>query len=315
MRNFFFSLPCVLRVLPLVVAFLLPGPALEAQELTRIVAVVNDAAISAHDLAARFRFVSASTTVPQTDEERDDLLKEVLETLIDEQLKIQAAQRFSARITSQELDAHFTRFSALYGYDADGFRNVLEQANIPELTIWKKIDTDLRWSKIVESRVAITPEEIETEVGNYRNAEGTPEYLVKRIFLAVHDEQGRLREREHARRVRNNVLAGENFGNLALRHSHTPSNFEHGEWIRANALEAVIAGALAGMEKGEISKPLDTPGGVYLVELLDTRTVTLPEEERLIALAENELFRRAVDSLSRGLLRQLRATALIDRRI
>lgn len=306
--------PAALAGLLLGVA-LLAGAA-PAQELTRIVAVVNDDAISIHDLTARFRFTAATTGIPQDEAERDELLREVLESLIDERLKQQVSERFGVPVTTAELEAAFTRFAAQYGHTPESFRAALEEGDIPEVTIWSQINADIRWAKIVRSRVALTPDDVDSEIESIRAAEGTPEYLVRRIFLAAEDEEGRARARARAEQLRGEVLAGADFGVVALRHSQSLLDAPGGEWVRGNAVDEATGEALGATEPGNVTRPVEVPGGVYLAEVLDRRVVTLPDDPgQLRALAEALVFRRLVDSADRGLIRRLRADALIDRRL
>ena len=61
------------------------GPAAaQEQEITRVVAVVNDEPISVLDLAARVRLTVATLGAPEDEGEREVMVQEVLETLIDE---------------------------------------------------------------------------------------------------------------------------------------------------------------------------------------------------------------------------------------
>lgn len=297
-------------------ALLAGAGAAPAQELTRIVAVVNDDAISAHDLGARFRFTAATTGMPQDEAQRDELLREVLEALIDEHLKQQVAERFRVEVTTGELEAAFARFASQYGHDTESFRAALEDGNIPEVTVWSKINADLRWAKIVQARVTFTPDDVDSEIESIRAAEGTPEYLVRRIFLAAEDDADRARAREQAIQLRGEILGGADFGAVALRHSRSLPDAPGGEWVRGNAIDAAMGEALQATAPGNVTRPVEVPGGVYLVEVLDRRVVALPEDPmELRSIAETLVFRRLVTAADRGLIRQLRADALIDRRL
>lgn len=74
------------------------GPA-SAQQLLRIVAVVNDQVISAHDMEQRLDLVIRSADMPDTQETREQLAPQILRTLIDEQLQMQEAKRRGIQVT------------------------------------------------------------------------------------------------------------------------------------------------------------------------------------------------------------------------
>ena len=288
----------------------------QEQELTRIVAVVNNELISIHDLAARVRLTFATLGVPEAESERDRLVAEVLETLIDERLKVQAAKRMDVNIGGTEAEAAYVRLAQTYGMTADGFRRTLRQQGIAEVTVWAKIDADLRWGRIVRGRAAVPPEDVEDEMADIRAAEGQPEYRIRRIVLLVHTEEKRGAAREEAAQLRGDLLDGEDFGLTALRHSQGLPDSPGGDWVRGDAVDPALAAALSRLEEGEISDPVETPGAVYLVQVLARRAVTVPENENVLRQQADQLvFRRNALAADRSLLRQLRASALIDRRL
>lgn len=288
----------------------------QEQELARIVAVVNDELISIHDLAARVRLTFATLGVPEAESERDRLIAEVFETLIDERLKVQAAKRMDVNIGGTEAEAAYARLAQNYGMTGDEFRQTLRQQGISEVTVWAKIDADLRWGRIIQGRAAVPPEDVEEEMADIRAAEDQPEYRIRRIVLLAHTEAERAAAREEAAQLQGDLLDGTDFRLTALRHSQGLPDSPGGDWVRGDAIDPALAAALSGLEEGEISGPIETPGAVYLVQLLARRAVTVPEDENVLRQQADQLvFRRNALAADRSLLRQLRASALIDRRL
>ncbi|MGI9421537.1 MAG: peptidylprolyl isomerase [Geminicoccaceae bacterium] len=92
-------------------------------------------------------------------------------------------------------------------------------------------------------------------------------------------------------------------------------------WLKVDDLPAVLGDAVRGLPIGEISPPLQGPGGVHLLMVCDRRggavvaaeTDGLSEEERQKVV--QQLERERLDRLARRYLRDLRKQAFIDVRI
>ncbi|CAG0891587.1 unnamed protein product [Cyprideis torosa] len=77
-----------------------------------IAATVNKDAISQSDVNDRVKMIFASSGIPDTKENRQKIEPQALDILIDEQLKIQEAQRNNLSITNEELDEAFGMMAA-----------------------------------------------------------------------------------------------------------------------------------------------------------------------------------------------------------
>ena len=285
-------------------------------ELTRVVAVVNDEPVSVHDLAARVRLTMATLGAPESEAEQDRMVAEVLESLIDERLKVQAAKRLSVQIRGNEAEAAYARFAGTFGMDTDSFTETLRQQGISEVTVWTKIDADLRWGQIIRRQVVVAPDEVDEEMASIRAAAGQPEFRIRRIVLLADRDRDRAAVRAEADRLHADLAAGADFRVLALRHSQGLPDSPGGDWVRGDAVDPLLAAALAELEPGAVSAPVETAGAVYLVQLLDRRAVSVPDDEAALRRQADELvFRRNAVTTDRTLMRQLRASALIDRRL
>ena len=244
------------------------------------------------------------------------MVQEVLESLIDERLKVQAAERLAVEIRGNEAEAAYARFAGTFGMDPESFTQSLRQQSISEVTVWTKIDADLRWGQIIRRQVVVAPDEVNEEMASIRAAEGQPEFRIRRIVLLADGNRDRAAARVEADRLRGQLAAGADFRLLALRHSQGLPDSPGGDWVRGDAVDPTLAEALAQLETGAVSAPVETAGAVYLIQLLDRRAVTVPDNEAALRRQADELvFRRNALTTDRTLIRQLRASALIDRRL
>ena len=124
-------------------------------------------------------------------------------------------------------------------------------------------------------------------------------------------------EAEFDRRIadlRAQLNRGEDFARLARLHSEDQvSRQKDGElgWIGEFDVSPEFWGTLGRLRPGEISRPLVTPAGTHLLEVLDERTI--PERrERLRGSARRILFERKAAGIYEAWLSNLRATAHVD---
>lgn len=76
----------------------------QAQMLDRVVAVINDEAISYRDVEARVRLALVSSNIPDSQEARQRVVPQVLRKMIDERLQVQEAQRLGIVLSNADVD-------------------------------------------------------------------------------------------------------------------------------------------------------------------------------------------------------------------
>lgn len=83
---------------------------------------------------------------------------------------------------------------------------------------------------------------------------------------------------EDAREIKAKLDEGAEFGDMAEQRSTGPSGPNRGDlgWFSADQMVAPFAEAVAAMEPGQISDPVETEFGWHLIQLNDTRTRAAP---------------------------------------
>lgn len=116
-------------------------PALSQQ----IVARVNGEPITAVDVAQRTSLIQASTR-------KAPGRQEVMDELIDEQLKLQTARRYRLDISETEVDNVLAGMAQRMRVDQKQFAGALRQAGIGMGAMKRKIRADIAWQQIVRGR-------------------------------------------------------------------------------------------------------------------------------------------------------------------
>ncbi len=107
-------LPCIAALL-LAIATLGAASAMAQSSSNRIVRIVNDEAISTYDVNARLRFIATSSRTPLTGEAAARIRAQVIETLLDEELQLQEANRLGIVVEDEQIQAAIGRIEERNG--------------------------------------------------------------------------------------------------------------------------------------------------------------------------------------------------------
>lgn len=273
--------------LPILAALFLLLPALAAAQtaqplaVDRVVAVVNDEAITLYELRDRLATVarqlkSRGTPLPP----RDVLEKQMLERLIVDRVQIQFAKEIGLRIPDAELDAALRRIAENNRLSLADFRVALERDGIE----WRRFREDIREEmtiarlreREVESRIVVSDGEIDNYLAHPEQAHQTALVALGHIIVRVPEQaapakltQLRARAEEALARIR----AGENFSQVAASFSEAPDALSGGllEPRPADRLPTLYAEAVAKLQPGETSDILRSPAGFHIVKLIERR--------------------------------------------
>ncbi|HSH42553.1 MAG TPA: peptidylprolyl isomerase, partial [Arenicellales bacterium] len=112
------------------------------------------------------------------------------------------------------------------------------------------------------------------------------QYKVRHILLRTDEFTSVQEAAQRLEQIRNRIINGEDFGELALAHSDdTVSSVEGGElgWLAPGDVVRPFEQAVESLEVGEVSRPVRTPYGVHIIQLMDTRNATPADMDRSIA--------------------------------
>ncbi len=250
-----------------------------AQMSHGIAAVVNDDIVTSHDLRQRVLFMLATTGVERTEESLQRVQAQALKNLVDEKIQIQESQKYEQTISDQEIDRSVARLIGRNGLDPQEVAQRLAQAGISLNTLRGQVESEIAWQRIVNglygSRIRISDAQINETLNRLTASASKPSFRVAEIYIeATPDIGGIDGAMEGARAMIAQVQQGAPFPLLAQQFSSAPSANNGGVigWVRAGELRPEIDAAITQMEAGSVSQPIQVPGGVYVVALLETQT-------------------------------------------
>jgi peptidyl-prolyl cis-trans isomerase SurA len=304
-------------LLALVCAF---PPRLFAQTM-QIAAVVNDDAISMRDVEDRIKLVLSSSGLPDSKEIRAKIVPQIVEGLIEEQLKLQEARRNKLDVSQEEIDEGFATIAKQNNFTPEQFRAVMKQQGIPQKTLTAQIKAQLAWNKVVRDKlrrqVEVTESDVNMRLERLKGKIGQTEYLVSEIYLPLDNPRRNNEIQQFAQRMASELQAKKApFGPVAAQFSKAAGADKGGTlgWIQQGDLEPALDKVLMELQEGEVSGPIKSGAGLYILYLQKKRTLTeesIPPKDKLTDMIGME----RLDRVQQRALLDLKSSAFIDRRV
>lgn len=263
-----------------------------------IAAIVNDDIITTHDLQQRVLFMVATTGAERDEATLLRLQQTALRNLIDERIQLQESTKFEQTISDSEVDRSVAGLIGRNGLDPNEVAQQLAQAGISINTLRDQVRSEIAWQRIVNglfgSRIRISDAQIDENLARQTLDAEKPSIRVAEIYIEATPEIGGIEgatEGAHAMKIQ--AEQGAPFSLLAQQFSSAPSAAKGGDvgWIREGELRPEVDAALSTLPVGEVSDPIQVPGGVYVIAKLQERISTSETLYRLKQInlpAENE---------------------------
>ncbi len=312
----------MLRVLGvLLVCFSLAAPMqVMAQTSFGIAATVNEDAISESDVNDRMRLIFASSGIPDTKESRAKVKPQALSILIEEQLKIQEAERNNLSVTEKEIDDAFSAMAAQNKMSAEEFSKVMVNSGIPGHTLRQQIKAQTAWRKVVGSvlrpRIDVTENDVNARMERLKDNLGKTEYQVSEIFLPVQKTKDDAKVKDLGQKLIDEIKRGRApFAVVAAQFSKSASAQQGGSlgWVQEGDLPKELDVVVKSLSEGQISPPIKGLSGYHVLTVTGARKIskeTLPKDDDIL----NAIGLQRLDRLQKRHLADIRSTSFINRR-
>jgi peptidyl-prolyl cis-trans isomerase SurA len=262
----------------LAVAILGLAAPVRAQNAEGVAAVVNDKVISTFDVRQRATMLLLFANLQPTPELQQRARAQALRDLVDERLQLQEAAKFEITVTGDQIDRRLMDMASRGDRTLDQLVADLARNGISIGALRGQLEAEIAWQRLISglygSRVRVSEAEVrETQQRIASNAR-QPQYEMSEIFLPASSpeefaemEQGatRLLEQMQQRQIP--------FPAVARQFSQSPSAATGGDlgWISANELSAELRPVADRLQPGQVSLPVRTSTGVYLLAMRNRR--------------------------------------------
>jgi peptidyl-prolyl cis-trans isomerase SurA len=264
-------------------------PLLASAQGLRVVARVNDDAIS--DFELNQRVILAIRTTNQTDspELRQRLSPQILRQMIDERLQIQDAKKLGLRATDTEVAQRVGEIERAAGLAPGQFKQYLQGIGVPYEVAALQLESTIAWLKIVRRKVRaqvdVSDAEIDEAMARMRANIGKTETHVGEIFIPA-DRPDQVEEaRRSAERISEQLKRGAPFLSLAQQFSHGATAQSGGDlgWVLPGSLDPALEAALEKAPLRGTTDPVRTSAGWHILYVAERRNFNSagPDDIRL----------------------------------
>jgi|SoiMethySBSTD1v2_1073268.scaffolds.fasta_scaffold40257_4 peptidyl-prolyl cis-trans isomerase SurA len=264
-----------------------PRTELPAVALDRVVAVVNDEALTQYEVNE-----SKRVTVQQMKEAKvqppapDVLDKQVLERLITERALMQFAKESGVRVDDTMVERTILRVAQENKLSPEEFRKVLDRENIPYAKYREDVRKEVTLQRLrereVDSKIVVSDAEVDNYLATVAaQAGGESEYLLSHVLVRVQEQASPDQIDQRRRRAEDaltQIKSGADFTLVAASFSDAPDALQGGSlgWRTPARLPTIFADLVRGMKKDEVSGVLRSPAGFHILKLVDSRSRNSP---------------------------------------
>ncbi|MGA1001584.1 MAG: peptidylprolyl isomerase [Litorivicinaceae bacterium] len=253
-----------------------------ARVIDRIVAVVDSGVVLASDVETRLNDLKTQAeSRGNAVEINDELREQVLERLILEQAQVEVAKRRGLQIDDARVNETLLQIAKNRETDLLGLKNAIESEGKSFTVFREQIRRELLINAIrdreVKTRIRISDTELErfmeTTGGQVSTA---PELLLSQIVVGLPNRPSPeviQQAEQKAVQIRDALLKGAPFGQMAVRYSDAPEASQGGDlgWRNILELNPSFADALTEAKKNTLVGPIRSPGGFHLIAVRDRR--------------------------------------------
>jgi peptidyl-prolyl cis-trans isomerase SurA len=246
--------------------------------VVKATAIVNGEVITQTDIDQRVKFMAVANGGQIPDDEVERLRQQVLRNLIDETLQIQAAKAAEIEVTEADIDKTVARVAGNVKQTPEQMAEYLKSHGTSIRTMRRQIHGEIAWRRLqsakIESGVSVGDEEVKEVIKRLEASKGTEEYRVGEIFLSAPGGNV-VQATENANKILEQLKQGASFVAYARQFSEASTAAVGGDlgWVRPAQLPEALAAAVVNLQPGQVSAPVQVPGGVSILAVQDKRKV------------------------------------------
>jgi peptidyl-prolyl cis-trans isomerase SurA len=261
-----------------------PAPAAKPKLSESVAALVNDDPISSYDVRQRMRLLVATTGVQPNEQNIPQIEREALRGLVDEHLEMQEVKAIEQKQKDlhlepdeDEIDGNIGEIAKQSGISRQQLISTLKSDGVDPRTLRDQIKAQMSWTRYIGARfrdaVVIGDNQITSAVRQANASSLKPQYNLALIFLDASHVGGQQAAEDGAHQLILQMKNGAPFGAVARQFSALPTAANGGDlgWVVDSDLKPEVRAAVEQMKPGDLSAPIITPTGVYIVLLREKR--------------------------------------------
>ncbi len=250
----------------------------DGNSMIGIAAIVNDEVISQYDLDQKTQFALVTSGIPQTPENAQRMRSQALRSLVDEKLEMQEAARQKVSVSEDQINQAYAGVAARGQMTTDQLNHYLEQSGISKSLLLNQIKAEIAWNQVVAQQfgplISVGDDQVDEVLRKLQDESSETQYLVSEILLTYESPQQEAEVSAGAAQLVQQIRQGAPFQAVANQFSQSPSAASGGDigWVHASQLPPALADIVPNMQPGQVSDPIQTVNGYYIVQLRSRQT-------------------------------------------
>lgn len=248
-------------------------PEMGAKNQSQLVAVVNKASITKKDLEDRIHLLALTSGM----KEDDGVRRQVLKSLIEELLQIQAAKEKKVTILEADVTKALEGIAKENGMSLDDMKKMFASKGVPIETLAQRMRAQMYWVKYIRDShgylVHVSESEIDRALKLFEENKNQEQYALTEIVFRVDNPSQEKTVRADAERIHNQLRSDANISVIARQFSQAPSAATGGDigWVTKDYLEAPLRDKVQKMKPGEVSELIRSSSGWHILHLRDIK--------------------------------------------
>jgi len=296
----------------------------------RIAAVVNKDVIVLSELERRaapeLANVASERDVSRRATKRNEVLHEVLDTMIGEKLMDSAAKEGNVDVTDQDVDTAIEDVKKQHGLDQQRLEEAVRGEGMTMSKYREVVRGQVSRLKLIQqkvrTRVKVTEQDIRAEYDKYvKLQQDDPEVHARQIVVQV-DRSASAEQVETARQKAQAIAEearkpGVDFAALAKEKGQGASAREGGDlgYFKRGVMLPEFERVAFKLKPGEVSDPVRTQYGWHVIKVEEFRDASIKSYEQMKDTLREQLSRAQLEKATQAYVQELRQAAVIDVKI
>lgn len=268
-----------------------------------------------------FQTLGQNLSVDELEDMKAEFQSQAIQNLINTEILVEEAIRRGFTVEQVEVDSRIYDLQQAYE-SQDQLRAELKARDLTDAELAEEARRGLYVEKIIAQEIENVTSPENEEIQRYYNENQELLIIPEQIHVAhivvevLYDDPVQVRDAKLAEieRLRQLILDGADFGEMASKYSDCPSNVNNGDlgWITRDRMRPEFTEAAFALPPGTISEVVETAEGFHLIKVFEHHPRTLPELETI----EDYVIQRVIDEKIQArilrLIEDLRSQATIN---
>ncbi len=285
-----------------------------------VIAKVNNQAITNIDLINRYNLVLKISKIKFTNkQEKQIVLNQILQKMIDEELQIKEAATIGAPLEQNKLDQSIAEIAQIWGVNPKHIKSFFAKNSLSYDSFLKQMQAQLLWSEVIKKAVAqkvkISQSDIDELLELRKINANIEKFFLSEIFIPndYKSQEDVVDSKNLAFKLFNELKNGGNFNNFVKQFSRSPTAEFNGEigWVGDGDVDQKIYQEVIKTKVGNATNPILMTDGYYLFKVSNKQSFSSLTPQDLEQV-KNIIFNKKLQLLAKGYLMNLRKNAYVE---